>query len=146
MQIPKHHLVRHPNRPANTSAGLEDSLAHGRDFASVYGDLLNFLPCASDRAAYAFRVTNNVITSQTLSAFVAGLYPDVKEYPAWIQSADYDSLEPSFRARTHLQTDPSVPRSQSAQRGIRGLKPALGGTSQRVFGSTETIRCSLRNT
>lgn len=43
-----------------------------------------------------FRVTNNVITTQTLGAFAKGLYPDAEEYVAWVQSAEYDSLEPKF--------------------------------------------------
>jgi len=48
----------------------------------VYGSLLKFLPKAKEKNKYAFRVTNNVITSQTLSGFARGLYPEVDEYPA----------------------------------------------------------------
>lgn len=62
----------------------------------MYRDKLGFLPCANETEQYAFRVTNNVITTQTLGAFAAGLYPDAKEYVAWIQSETFDSLEPKF--------------------------------------------------
>lgn len=82
--------------PGITSAGLDDSKLHGVDFGSVYRDKLGFLPAANDTEKYAFRVTNNVITTQTLSAFAAGLYPDAREYVAWVQSETYDSLEPKF--------------------------------------------------
>lgn len=72
--------------PSITSAGLDDSRQHGKDFGSIYRDTLKFLPKGSERSKYAFRVTNNVITSQTLSGFAKGLYPDEKEYPAWVKS------------------------------------------------------------
>ncbi|KAL1407401.1 hypothetical protein Q8F55_006833 [Vanrija albida] len=82
--------------PAITSEGLDDARTHGADLYGVYHDLLGFLPDPSDRGAYAFRVTNNVITSQTLSGFVAGLFPKQKAYAAWIQRGAFDSLEPAF--------------------------------------------------
>lgn len=66
----------------NSSAGLEDSVEHGKDFRGVYHSLLHFLPASHEKNKYAFRVTNNVITTQTLSGFARGVYPDVKEYPA----------------------------------------------------------------
>lgn len=47
--------------------GLADSAQHGRDFKGVYADLLNFLPSSLDRDHYQWRVTNNVITTHTLS-------------------------------------------------------------------------------
>lgn len=82
--------------PGITSAGLDDSRQHGIDFGSVYRDELGFLPEADETDKYSFRVTNNVITTQTLSAFAAGLYPDAREYVAWVQSDAYDSLEPKY--------------------------------------------------
>lgn len=68
--------------PSITSEGLEDSKVHGRDVYEVYGDLLQFLPLSHETDKYSFRVTNNVITSQTLGGFAAGIFPGVKEYPA----------------------------------------------------------------
>ncbi|ORY23361.1 phosphoglycerate mutase-like protein [Naematelia encephala] len=82
--------------PDITSEGLEDSKQHGQDFRGVYGDLLQFLPLSWEKNKYQFRVTNNVITTQTLSGFAAGIYPDVDEYFAYIQSDSYDSLEPAL--------------------------------------------------
>ena len=77
-------------------AGLEDSLLHGQDFRGVYGDLLQFLPLSNERQKYQWRVTNNVITSQTLSGYAKGIFPDITEYYSLIQSSTYDSLEPTF--------------------------------------------------
>ncbi|WVQ82669.1 hypothetical protein IAT38_004801 [Cryptococcus sp. DSM 104549] len=82
--------------PSITSEGLDDSYQHGKDLRGVYKDLLNFLPEEHEKEKYAFRVTNNVITSQTLSGVGKGLYPGRKEFPALIQSDTYDSLEPAF--------------------------------------------------
>ncbi|CAK9781535.1 unnamed protein product [Cutaneotrichosporon oleaginosum] len=82
--------------PSITTDGLEDARQHGADFGGVYADLLGFLPSGSERHAYAFRVTNNVITSATLSAFAVGLHPCEAEYAAQIQPLAYDSLEPTF--------------------------------------------------
>jgi acid phosphatase len=65
-----------------SSGGLDDSVEHGEDFRGVYHSLLHFLPSADEKDKYAFRVTNNVITTQTLSGFAKGLYPKAKEYPA----------------------------------------------------------------
>jgi len=88
--------------------GLSDSAQHGRDFRGVYKDLLDFLPEEENREEYQWRVTNNVITTHTLStgrawmneltlgAFVKGLYPGIKEYSALVQPDSYDSLEPGF--------------------------------------------------
>ncbi|CAD6576323.1 MAG: hypothetical protein TREMPRED_001655, partial [Tremellales sp. Tagirdzhanova-0007] len=52
--------------PAITSAGLEDAMVHGQDVQGVYGQLLQFLPLGSETQKYQWRVTNNVITTQTL--------------------------------------------------------------------------------
>ncbi|ORX37384.1 histidine phosphatase superfamily [Kockovaella imperatae] len=82
--------------PMETSAGLEDSRVHGEDFRGVYGDMLQFLPLSSEREKYQWRVTNNPITSQTLAGYAAGIYPDIDDYYALIQSDAYDSLEPAF--------------------------------------------------
>lgn len=68
--------------PSITSAGLDDSRQHGEDFAGVYRDTLRFLPGSDEVDKYAFRVTNNDITSQTLGGFANGVYPEVVELPA----------------------------------------------------------------
>ncbi|BEJ16163.1 hypothetical protein CspHIS471_0507680 [Cutaneotrichosporon sp. HIS471] len=86
--------------PSITTGGLEDARQHGEDFRRVYVDRLGFLPPGSNRDEYSFRVTNNVITSATLGAFIAGLYPDQEEYEALVQLETYDSLEPSFPCPT----------------------------------------------
>jgi hypothetical protein len=53
---------------AHSRQGVEDAKVHGEDFAGVYRDMLGFLPHSWERDQYAFRVTNNVITTQTLGA------------------------------------------------------------------------------
>ena len=57
--------------PAITSEGLEDSKVHGEDLQGVYGGMLKFLPLESEREKYQWRVTNNPITSQTLSETIS---------------------------------------------------------------------------
>jgi acid phosphatase len=47
---------------------------------------------------FRIRVTNNVITSQVAGALVAGLFPHSAGQPisAYIQSSNFDSLEPTI--------------------------------------------------
>ncbi|EAL17540.1 hypothetical protein CNBM1060 [Cryptococcus deneoformans B-3501A] len=82
--------------PSITSEGLDDAYIHGKDLRGVYHDKLKFLPNKGEKDKYKFRVTNNVITSQTLSGLVSGLFPGGHEYDALIQSDSWDSLEPSI--------------------------------------------------
>lgn len=84
--------------PQITSGGLNDSLTHGADIFSVYGTLLGFLPRKFDPQLMAYRVTNNVITSQVASALVVGMYPDIsgEDFSVSIQPDAYDSLEPAY--------------------------------------------------
>ncbi|PNS14102.1 hypothetical protein CAC42_6615 [Sphaceloma murrayae] len=84
--------------PQITTAGLADSYQHGLDLASVYIDLLSFLPTTYDPALTTFRVTSNVITSQVASALLPGLYPTLSsaQVPLLIQPSSIDSLEPSY--------------------------------------------------
>lgn len=118
---------------SDTRGGLEDSRQHGADFRSVYADLLGFLPAGSDREAYSFRVTNNVITSATLGAFVAGLYPGEEEYAAWVQPASFDSLEPSFRCpaadrvREEIQSEDAWLQHLNVSAGLMARIDAVGG-------------------
>ncbi len=118
---------------ADPSGGLEDARQHGEDFGSVYADLLGFLPESSDREAYSFRVTNNVITSATLGAFVKGLYPDEEEYSAWIQPDTYDSLEPSFpcpassKLLTQMRQEPGWLQHLNASAALMGRFDDVGG-------------------
>ena len=76
--------------------------------------MLNFLPQSCDRDQYSFRVTNNVITTQTLGGLVKGLFPDLKEHSAWIQSSTYDSLEPTY----------SCPAASALLSSYQGSNPA----------------------
>lgn len=126
MPLPEYYFVGCVLSLLTVRAGLEDSRQHGCDFASVYANLLHFLPCADETDAYLFRVTNNVITSQTLSGFARGVFPEGNgdlpydtPYAAWIQSADYDSLEPSFCAwRRVFLANSSLPSCQCTEQSI----------------------------
>ncbi len=55
--------------PLTISQGVRDSITHGEDFGSVYRDMLNFLPHGFERDKYEWRVTNNFLTTQTLSKY-----------------------------------------------------------------------------
>lgn len=148
MSVPLHHdvsstflvtifLSHHSSPPyADRSAGLEDARQHGADFRSVYADLLRFLPSGSDREVCAFRVTNNVITSATFGAFVAGLYPDQGEYAAWLQPAAFDSLEPTFpcpaadKLRAEIQQEDEWREHLFASAGLMARFDAVVGLGQ----------------
>ncbi|KAF8664201.1 hypothetical protein AX16_000764 [Volvariella volvacea WC 439] len=83
--------------PQITPEGLEDSIAHGSDLRAVYFPILK-IPPAFDPAVVSFRVTNNPITSQVLSALLIGLYPTRPRDPVQvlIQPSSIDSLEPTY--------------------------------------------------
>nr|XP_018267388.1 acid phosphatase [Kwoniella dejecticola CBS 10117]OBR89546.1 acid phosphatase [Kwoniella dejecticola CBS 10117] len=85
--------------PSITSEGIDDALVHGQDVRGVYGDLLGFLPLSNEKEKYSFRVTSNVITSQTLGGFGKGLFPDLEEHTGWIQDDSYDSLKPALACK-----------------------------------------------
>jgi acid phosphatase len=83
--------------PQITRDGLDDSWQHGKDLYSVYHDLLGFLPSEWDSDTVAYRVTNNVITSQVAGMVVKAMYPQVNgPFPLLIQPDSIDSLEPAY--------------------------------------------------
>ncbi|KAI8956569.1 phosphoglycerate mutase-like protein [Daldinia sp. FL1419] len=87
--------------PQITSAGLEDSWAHGRDLYEVYHELLGFLPSRRQdwRSSVAYRVTQNVITSQVAGMLIHGMWETTAAIPLAIQAAGVDSLEPQYTCR-----------------------------------------------
>jgi len=83
--------------PQITREGLDDSWQHGRDLYGVYHDLLGFLPREWNSDTVAYRVTNNVITSQVAGMVVKGMYPNANgPFPLLIQPDSIDSLEPAY--------------------------------------------------
>ncbi|KAI9706302.1 MAG: hypothetical protein M1820_004878 [Bogoriella megaspora] len=88
--------------PQITSGGLQDSHQHGADLASVYRDLLSFLPATYDPKTVQYRVTNNVITSQVAGSLIPGMFPSQAQAgadvvtPLLIQPDSIDSLEPAY--------------------------------------------------
>ena len=85
--------------PQITAEGLDDSAQHGADLYGVYHDLLGFIPAAYDNETMAFRVSNNVITSQVAGSLLGGMYPSTaptQNIPLRIQPPDIDSLEPTY--------------------------------------------------
>lgn len=84
--------------PQLTAESIVDAQVHGSDLASVYRDKLGFLPESVSSSEIAFRVTNNVITSQTLGGILAGLFQDGVngQLAALIEPSSYDSLEPAI--------------------------------------------------
>lgn len=91
--------------PQLTADSLVDAQIHGADLASVYQDTLGFLPQSVSSNEVAFRVTNNVITSQTLGGILGGLFPDGPggQLAALIEPSSYDSLEPTISCGLALQ-------------------------------------------
>ncbi|KAI1406785.1 phosphoglycerate mutase-like protein [Hypoxylon sp. FL1857] len=84
--------------PQITSAGLDDSWVHGRDLYGVYHDLLGFLPSKDEswRTKVAYRVTQNVITSQVVGMLISGMWETTESIPLLIQGVGVDSLEPQY--------------------------------------------------
>ncbi|KAK7537285.1 histidine acid phosphatase-like protein [Phyllosticta citribraziliensis] len=93
--------------PQITRGGLDDAFQHGLDLWSVYGELLSFLEPQTAREQSAFRVTNNVITSQVSSMLIPGFFANASSpaaaaaqqqanVPLHIQPATIDSLEPAY--------------------------------------------------
>ncbi|CDK28637.1 unnamed protein product [Kuraishia capsulata CBS 1993] len=82
--------------PQISYQGLQDCYQHGKDVAKVYRDLLGFLPAEYDPELVQFRVTNNVITSEVLSAVAKAIYPSESKIKAKIQLDAIDSLEPAY--------------------------------------------------
>ncbi|KAL7624749.1 hypothetical protein AAE478_006321 [Parahypoxylon ruwenzoriense] len=84
--------------PQITSAGLDDSWVHGQDLYEVYHNLLGFLPSRGQnwRTKVAYRVTQNVITSQVAGVLVNGMWRTTESVPLMIQAAGVDSLEPQY--------------------------------------------------
>ncbi|KAI8801312.1 histidine phosphatase superfamily, partial [Cladochytrium replicatum] len=83
--------------PQITREGLEDAHQHGKDLFSVYGDKLKFLPVTFNPKKVLFRVTSNVITSQTASAIAKGMYGNNNnDVPLYQQYSAVDSLQPQY--------------------------------------------------
>ncbi|KAI8805409.1 histidine phosphatase superfamily [Cladochytrium replicatum] len=83
--------------PADHEGGLEDAHQHGKDLFGVYGDKPKFLPATFDPRKVLFRVTSNVITSQTASAIAKGMYGNNKvDIPLYQQYSAVDSLQPQY--------------------------------------------------
>ncbi|EKD19421.1 uncharacterized protein L3040_006794 [Drepanopeziza brunnea f. sp. 'multigermtubi'] len=85
--------------PQVTREGLEDSWQHGKDLYGVYHDFLGFLPDTANEKV-AFRVTQNVITSEVAGMVVNGMFKIEEAYPLLIQPQGYDSLEPDYSCAT----------------------------------------------
>ncbi|CAK7198431.1 hypothetical protein SEUCBS139899_001092 [Sporothrix eucalyptigena] len=93
--------------PQLTAGGLDDAWQHGADLYEVYHGLLGILPAVDDTAAWrdhvAFRVTNNPITSQTVTMVLGGMAAsagldatNIPDIPLLVEAAGYDGLEPQY--------------------------------------------------
>ncbi|KAI0596902.1 histidine acid phosphatase family protein [Biscogniauxia sp. FL1348] len=89
--------------PQITLGGLDDARTHGRDLYEVYHELLGFLPSRDDnkwRTRVAYRVTQNVITSQVAGMLISGMWvtssSSLATVPLLVQAAGIDSLEPQY--------------------------------------------------
>lgn len=84
--------------PQLTAAGLDDAYVHGEDIYDVYHELLGFLPSRHEdwRSRVAYRVTQNVITSQVAGMLIGGTWGTSDSVPLLIEAAGVDSLEPQY--------------------------------------------------
>ncbi|CAK7274820.1 hypothetical protein SEPCBS57363_006359 [Sporothrix epigloea] len=92
--------------PQLTAGGLADAWQHGMDLYDVYHGLLGILPAMDDAAWHdhvAFRVTNNPITSQTVTMVLGGMASaagiraeTMPDTPLAVEAAGFDSLEPQY--------------------------------------------------
>ncbi|CAK7270499.1 hypothetical protein SEPCBS119000_004122 [Sporothrix epigloea] len=121
--------------PQLTAGGLADAWQHGLDLYNVYHGLLGLLPAMDDAAAWhdhvAFRVTNNPITSQTVTMVLGGMASaaglkagDVPDIPLAVEAAGFDSLEPQYScpaaaALFEAITDPEPQASASSTSASR---------------------------
>ena len=85
--------------PQITRGGLDDSYQHGQDLFAVYHGLLGFLP-SNPGNSVAYRITNNVITSQVAGMVVNAMYFPHSDFALSIQPASIDSLEPAYTCPT----------------------------------------------
>ncbi|TVY47528.1 Counting factor [Lachnellula occidentalis] len=81
--------------PQITAEGLDDSWQHGQDLYGVYHDLLGFLPDNADEKV-AFKVTQNVITSEVAGMVLNGMFGTQEDYPLLVSPSGYDPLEPTY--------------------------------------------------
>ena len=84
--------------PQITSAGLSDAHKHGEDLVQVYHGEIGFIPAQYHEHTFGYRVTNNVITSQTGGSVLQGMWNGrmEKDTPLFIEPASIDSLEPAY--------------------------------------------------
>jgi hypothetical protein len=77
--------------PQITKEGLDDSWQHGKDLYGVYHDLLGFLPDnANDKVA--FRVTQNVITSEVAGMLINGAFGTEADFPLLVAVCLYPEM------------------------------------------------------
>lgn len=81
--------------PQITRGGLDDSWQHGKDLFEVYKDPLRSIFVHSS-GQVAYRVTNNVITSQVAGMVAAAMSDSTTELSLAVQPASIDSLEPTY--------------------------------------------------
>ncbi len=121
--------------PQITSGGLTDSWQHGADLYAVYHDLLGFLRGRLDdwRSRVAYRVTQNVITSQVAGMVVSGMWATADPVPLVIEAANVDSLEPQYSCPAANNVFSSI-KSSSAWNGHLDAAKSLYATLDDISG------------
>jgi len=80
-----------------TAAGLQDAIAHGKDFAAVYMDKLNFLKTIDENDIW-IRTSTEDRTYQVAGGWLYGMKPSLDNVPFKVRNepATIDSLVPSY--------------------------------------------------
>ncbi len=123
--------------PQITAGGLADSWQHGADLYAVYHDRLGFLPGREDdwRSRVAYRVTQNVITSQVAGMVIGGMWGAATAVPLVIEAANVDSLEPQYgcpaasQALEAIRSSPTWNGHLDAARGLYATLDDISGVS-----------------
>lgn len=127
--------------PQLTAGGLEDAWQHGVDLYKVYHDLLGFLPAMTDAAAWseqvAVRVTNNPITSQTVTMVLGGMAAaaggaSVPDTPLLAEAAGFDSLEPQYTCPAAVEMFKAITASSTNYNDNEGGSPVWAEHLERL--------------
>ena len=127
--------------PQITRGGLLDSVVHGKDLWSVYGEMLKFLPSEPDSTIF-FRTSQSELTEVTAGGVIHGLYPDSNK-PIPIHQQRMDTINKGFPCSiinqiqtSYMATPEWKAHLAAAAPLLTKLNPMLGTTENSAWIST----------